>query len=888
MIYQQAEEEEKAGSDLQALSKYRESQRLFDYISRTHPAWRQQMVNVRRRSILEAVDRVQGRLRSKDPAALQAWEAQNRGTGQPQAAPGAPGQVVAAPSEILAVVPPAPAPPAAIAVPPPPAPLAVAPPPAITDLPSEFQQQQARIDQLTGANARLEQTIRSHQQQTQSLQSQLAQARAAEQKLQAQLVQTMEELKQAKAVGGDQVRKLESQLAVAVEELRKANEDSAGILKALDEARRQVAELAAQKNDLLKDRQSTMEEVARTVAQANQAETDRDNARAERDKAKTERDEARQALEAARAELARLESMGTTSPEQAAALEAAREETEHLRTRVAALEQAAERDAAALQERDKLVQALRAELEGTGELPEQNAKLIAELEKSQESIRRLNEQVSRLEQDRMRLEQENRLLARDRDDLLAQRDRLQQDLDEMAILLNASDQIDGDIKDILKANQRWRVALDEARAEIGEMAKREGGYQQEIASLKRELTAIQEERDSLQAANAKYQQTVDELNVRLKEMLVQLDSKAGEIAALTKERDGLKGLLSQKDTLLARITGQLEQAKAETAALSHAKEENELLRSMIRRQLVRQAKLLQARDLVLAELRKVDVHSDQLLAHLDEMSRPMTDLSEEEKAMFKEPEDAKLLTVATAAPEIPFSSLPVTPPTEAKVFASPGVPAPAPGADLLASVPALQPYADAIILAQRDRGPDLARMADDAGRSFRRGDFVAAAHGYEEVLRWDRTNEHALCNLGIISLRVGRLDEAESFFSRALAKNPAHVPAHFYSGVLRFRQDRLDDALEAFEECVRLQPSHADAHNYLGLVSSRKGWGSRAESAFKKALDLNPSHAEASFNLAVHYATGASPSRDLAKKYYQRARDNGAPRDPAIERFLNG
>jgi len=44
-------------------------------------------------------------------------------------------------------------------------------------------------------------------------------------------------------------------------------------------------------------------------------------------------------------------------------------------------------------------------------------------------------------------------------------------------------------------------------------------------------------------------------------------------------------------------------------------------RNLIRKQLVRQARLLEARDLVLAELRDVDVHSSQLLASLDEMSR---------------------------------------------------------------------------------------------------------------------------------------------------------------------------------------------------------------------------------------------------------------------------
>jgi len=892
MLYQQAEDAEKANSDLQALSKYRESQRLFDYIARTQPAWRPQMVNHRRRAILDAIESVQTRLRTNDAAGMQAWEEQNKGTGQPEAAPVgvyAPVPMTMQSRESVALEVPSSVGSVNAAPGPMPAPAAPLQNGAIADISTEMQQQQARIDLLTGANQRLEQTLHQQKDQATGLQTQLTQAREAEQRLQSQLARTVEDLKKARATGGEQVSKLESQLAVAVEELKKANADSAGILKALDEARKQIAELTAQKEDLLRDRQGSMEEVAKVMAEANQAATDRDGARSERDKAKSERDDARKALETAQAELARLQQMSPASAEQTKALELARGEVEELRGKLAQMEQAAVRSAAEVKERDDLIKTLRAELQGTGGLSGQNAKLLAELEKSQASIQQLNQQVDQLEIDRSRLEQQNTLLTKERDGLVAQRDQLQQDLDEMAILLNASDRVTGDIKDILAANQKWRKALEAAQGEISELNKREGGYINEISSLKGQLTSIQKERQTLQEANARYQQTVDELNGRLNDMLAQLDARTEEVTTLTKERDGLKGLLDQKDGLLARITGQLQESKAETASLVSAKEENDLLRNLIRKQLVRQARLLEARDLVLAELRNVDVHSSELLASLDEMSQPVVELSDDEKALFKEPEDLKLIAMTDATPSVPFATLPVSPPaTEPKVFASPGVAArqPAPTADLIKKVPALQPYADSIILARPN--VDLGGLASDANAKFRKGDFGAAARGYEEVLRWDRTNEYALCNLAVIALRLGKLDEANGYLQRAKAKNPSYAPAHFYAGIVQFRKDQLDGALESFGQAAQLDPVNADAHNYIGLIASRRGWGSRAETEFKKALSIQPTHSEACFNLAVLYSTGDHPSKDLAREFYEKARKNGAGRDQKIEQFING
>ena len=64
MKMREAEAKEEQGNDLVALADYRESYRLFDYISRTHPSWKKNMMDFRRKALLDKIDQVKERLRA--------------------------------------------------------------------------------------------------------------------------------------------------------------------------------------------------------------------------------------------------------------------------------------------------------------------------------------------------------------------------------------------------------------------------------------------------------------------------------------------------------------------------------------------------------------------------------------------------------------------------------------------------------------------------------------------------------------------------------------------------------------------------------------------------------------------------------------------------------
>lgn len=72
----------------------------------------------------------------------------------------------------------------------------------------------------------------------------------------------------------------------------------------------------------------------------------------------------------------------------------------------------------------------------------------------------------------------------------------------------------------------------------------------------------------------------------------------------------------------------------------------------------------------------------------------------------------------------------------------------------------------------------------------------------------------------------GRLEEAGTFFQRALAADPRHFGALFDWAIVLHRQGSLAEAAELYGKALVLRPDHADAHFNLGLA--RFGLGDRS------------------------------------------------------------
>lgn len=112
-----------------------------------------------------------------------------------------------------------------------------------------------------------------------------------------------------------------------------------------------------------------------------------------------------------------------------------------------------------------------------------------------------------------------------------------------------------------------------------------------------------------------------------------------------------------------------------------------------------------------------------------------------------------------------------------------------------------------------------ARGLEEPAREYARGRLAVVRTAPADLLQ----------DFGRRSAVQGRLEEAETFFRRALATDPRHVGALFDWAVVLHRQKKLPEAAELYGKVIVLSPEHADAHFNLALV--RLDLGDRAGTA---------------------------------------------------------
>ncbi|HEY8964809.1 MAG TPA: tetratricopeptide repeat protein, partial [Candidatus Methylacidiphilales bacterium] len=191
-------------------------------------------------------------------------------------------------------------------------------------------------------------------------------------------------------------------------------------------------------------------------------------------------------------------------------------------------------------------------------------------------------------------------------------------------------------------------------------------------------------------------------------------------------------------------------------------------------------------------------------------------------------------------------------------------------------------------VANKARVPDDMRpIAQQASDAFSKGQFDAAADAYSKIVQKYPDSLYAWSNLGVVRFQQQRYPEAEKALKEAIRLNPNDAFSHSILGIVYYQQNRFDEAIDMLTRATTLDPNDARTRNYLGIACSQKGWQEAAEKQLRKAVEIDPSLGDAHFNLAVIYATQKPPSRELARKHYQKALDLGIPKDPQLEKFFS-
>ncbi len=422
------------------------------------------------------------------------------------------------------------------------------------------------------------------------------------------------------------------------------------------------------------------------------------------------------------------------------------------------------------------------------------------------------------------IEQERSKIFKERDDAVKQRDAAVKERDvASARSLGLAAEVEElkkktgsvEMKRLLAENERLKKQLGEAEQQVATLKADVTRKDAEIADLRGQLTGLQGQLTDLRKESASYQTQVAELTRQLKDVQSGMDAKMAATPELTQE--------------------------------------NEMLRAIIMRQLRTQHRQQAAKDLMIAELQKMENASADLIKQVEELKNARMILTPAEEKLFSDPVVRELLgpdgvqamLIANAAPDSDKKAAP-----------------PAPGT--------------------------VENLITQANEAYMAKNFEESARLYQDALRAEPKNVGALIGLGMARQRADKHADAEVALQKALAYDPANEPAAFALGVTYFKQERWKDAMTYFEKSLAKRPDNASGRHYLGIIATKMSLLERAEREFKTALAIDPAYGEAHFNLAVLYITWDPPKWDEARVEYDAALTKGVKPDENLEKLLKG
>ncbi|MBV9127593.1 MAG: tetratricopeptide repeat protein [Verrucomicrobia bacterium] len=512
----------------------------------------------------------------------------------------------------------------------------------------------------------------------------------------------------------------------------------------------------------------------------------------------------------------------------------------------------------------------------------------------------------------------------------AERDNLQAQLDQAQARLKEATTKNPDAietrKELRQQVAKLHESLDKAN-EANEKATREkerlaarlaASERRNSVHIRGPVSQTANERiESLAAENDALMQKLTEAERTISDLNTEANKKKEEAEAvqveLTKLRQQLVASQDQNDRASTQITElkkQLDDAADRIAQgvprdeVNKITKENDLLKNIALRLLKEQARRTQASKLVSDELARLEVQSKSLTEQLDLLGQPTVQLTDEERALFREPQvnvsdNANPNTLAVSIVSVaqpgasPSPTTPgeqASPPSSDNNAAASSSPAPASSLANAAASPGSE-NGNGGPTVQTDSKPpvppELVSLAREAKSLLVSGRYAEAEEAYQKLVARAPKNVYALSNLAVALSRQGKLKSAETQLKKAIALAPKDAFSYVTLGSIYYQMRKFDDALDCLTKACALDPKNASAHNYLGITSSQKGWPEAAIEELEKAIALNPNYADAHFNLAVVYALNQPPIKDKAQLHYRQATALGASPDPALERLIN-
>jgi len=113
---------------------------------------------------------------------------------------------------------------------------------------------------------------------------------------------------------------------------------------------------------------------------------------------------------------------------------------------------------------------------------------------------------------------------------------------------------------------------------------------------------------------------------------------------------------------------------------------------------------------------------------------------------------------------------------------------------------------------------------------------------------YDR-NHHIWNDLGVVWLKIGKLEQAEQSIQKAIEIDNSISSYHYNLGLIREKQGDIDNAIKCYQNVIELEPKFVDAYNNLGNIFKGLGDLDKAYWIYDRAIFINPEHFGSYLNL---------------------------------------
>lgn len=166
-------------------------------------------------------------------------------------------------------------------------------------------------------------------------------------------------------------------------------------------------------------------------------------------------------------------------------------------------------------------------------------------------------------------------------------------------------------------------------------------------------------------------------------------------------------------------------------------------------------------------------------------------------------------------------------------------------------------------LLPRRRAAGICLVAGAVGALFvvrvraRNADYDDPERLWLDNLRYTPRNQFALCNLGAVYYREGRLADAERVFRHAAQVAPTYGAAESNLGLVLIAEHKFTDAMAHLRRALALAPDSFEATNNMGVALASLHRWEEAITWYRRAIAMLPDYHDALWNLALARAAVA-------------------------------